>query len=34
MEKISWTDHVKNEVSVTKILGVEECPTYNKTKEG
>ena len=32
MEKISWTDLVKNE-ELHKSQGGEEYPTYNKRKE-
>jgi hypothetical protein len=33
MEKISWTDRVRNEV-LHKSQGGEEYPTYNKKKKG
>jgi hypothetical protein len=33
MEKISWTDHVRNE-EVLQSPGGKEYPTYNKKKEG
>ena len=33
MEKISWTDRVRNE-EVLHSQGGEEYPTYNKKKEG
>ena len=32
MEKISWTDRVRNEVLQSQ--GGQEYPTYNKEKEG
>jgi hypothetical protein len=34
MEKISWTDHVKNEEVFTQSEGGEEYPTYNEKKKG
>jgi hypothetical protein len=34
MEKIFWTDHVRNEKYLTHSLGGEEYPTYKKMKEG
>jgi len=33
MEKISWTDHVRNE-EVVQSQGGEEYPTNGKKKEG
>jgi len=30
MEKISWTDHVRNEEALLKSQGAEEYPTGNK----
>ena len=30
MEKISWTDHVRNEEVLLKSQGAEEYPTWNK----
>jgi len=34
MEKISWTDHVRNEEVLLKSQGAEEYPTLNKETEG
>jgi hypothetical protein len=34
LEKISWTDRVRNEEVFTKSQGGEEYPTNNKKKEG
>ena len=34
MEKISWTDSVRNEEVITLSQGGEEYPTYNKNNEG
>jgi uncharacterized protein with NAD-binding domain and iron-sulfur cluster len=33
MEKISWTDHLRN-AGITKSQGGEEYPTYYENKEG
>jgi hypothetical protein len=34
IDEISWTDRVSNKKNITKSQGGEECPTYNKMKEG
>jgi len=34
MEKISWTDHVRNEEVLLKSQRAEEYPTRNKKTEG
>jgi hypothetical protein len=34
MEKISWTDRVRNEGGLTQGQGGEKYPTYNKKKKG
>jgi hypothetical protein len=34
MEKISWTDHVRNEEMLLKIQGGEKYPKKNKKNEG
>ena len=34
MEKISWTDRVRNEEVLLKGQGGEEYRTYNKKREG
>jgi hypothetical protein len=34
MEKISWTDNVKNEKNITWSQGGKEHPAYSKMKEG
>ena len=34
MEKISWTDHVRNEEVLLKSQGAEEYPTWNNKTEG
>jgi hypothetical protein len=34
MEKIRWTDRVRNEKVYTQSQGGEEYPTYNKKKKG
>jgi hypothetical protein len=34
MEKISWTDRVRNEEVVVQSQGGEEYPTNSKKKEG
>jgi hypothetical protein len=34
LEKISWTDRVRNEEVFTKSQGGEEYTTYNKKKKG
>jgi hypothetical protein len=34
MEKISWTDHVRNEEMLLKIQGGEKYPKKNNKKEG
>jgi hypothetical protein len=34
MEKISWTDRVRNEEVITQSQGGEEYRTYNKKKKG
>jgi hypothetical protein len=33
MEEISWTDRLRNQ-EVIQTVRKEECPTYNKKKEG
>ena len=34
MEKIGWTDHVKNEEVLVESQWAEEYPTWNKKTEG
>jgi hypothetical protein len=34
MEKMSWTDHVRNEEVFNESQGAEEYPTLNKKTEG
>jgi hypothetical protein len=34
MEKISWTDRLRNEELLQRVSKGEECPTNNKKKEG
>jgi hypothetical protein len=34
MEKISWTDRVRNEEVLHRVKEGEEYPTYNKKKKG
>jgi hypothetical protein len=34
MEKISWTDYVRNEEVLQSVIGGEEYHTYSKKKEG